>query len=113
MAKDTKLWHNKVIRVAAVDCALVENDEICAANQVRVFPTFAFFKPFSTNLTGITINKTHDYVKGSEFFYGLIFEFLENLNEPKVDFPVLKPYEYVFFIKFTYSNTVSFVTNFI
>jgi thiol oxidase len=103
LAKDTKAWHDKVMRVAAVDCALVENEDICLANNVMMYPTFAFFKPFANDTVGIVINKTRDYVNGGDYFISLMFDFLEKLNETPANFPVLNSYKYVvrdfFFLK--------------
>jgi thiol-disulfide isomerase/thioredoxin len=81
IARDSKPWHDKVIRFAALDCALAENEEICKANQVNAYPTFSFFKPFTTDIVGIDLNKTRDYIQGADYFYNLIFKFLEGLNE--------------------------------
>jgi hypothetical protein len=91
IANNTKLWHEKVIRVGAIDCALPENDPICYENNVVFYPKFAFFQPFATSRTGISI--PYDLTRfANEQIIGLMVDFIEKLYQKPKDFPVLQPF---------------------
>jgi thiol-disulfide isomerase/thioredoxin len=94
LAKDTKAWHEKVIRVAAIDCALTENDDICSLNRVTMYPSFRFFKPFANSSKGIIIDEDLEFATG-EYFMGMMIDFVENLDNRPAHFPILESYKYV------------------
>ena len=40
----TKLWHAKVLRVAAIDCVSIVNDmEVCRKNEITSYPKFRMY----------------------------------------------------------------------
>lgn len=43
-ANETKLWHKKVLRVAAIDCYYRSPNEICAINNITEAPQMKFVK---------------------------------------------------------------------
>lgn len=43
IAKDTKPWHSKVIRVAAINCGDSFNDELCREFNIEYYPTLRLF----------------------------------------------------------------------
>lgn len=43
LAKETKSWHSKVIRVAAINCADQENDPVCREFNIEFYPTLKMF----------------------------------------------------------------------
>jgi thiol-disulfide isomerase/thioredoxin len=94
LAKDTKAWHEKVIRVAAIDCALTENDHICSLNNVTMYPTIGFFKPFANSSQGIMIDEDFESAT-AEYFMGMMIDFVENLDNRPAHFPILESYKYV------------------
>jgi protein disulfide-isomerase A6 len=92
LAKDTKAWHEKVIRVAALDCALTENDDICSANKVKMYPSFGFFKPFANSRVGEAIEEDMEYASSDQFMKMMI-NFVQNLPANlSANFPILESY---------------------
>jgi len=47
LAQDVKAW-NKIMGIAAIDCAVEENVKMCQQYAVSAFPTIKFFKSNST-----------------------------------------------------------------
>jgi thiol oxidase len=93
ISNNTKLWHDKVIRVAGVDCALLENAQICSENLVDFYPKFAFFKPHVRSRVGIRIADELSSLSNDDIIKMMI-EFVEKLTEKPQGYPVLQPYRY-------------------
>lgn len=77
-----------MIRVAALDCALPENDHICTANKVEFYPTFVFFPPNSDKLEGTKLDE--DPPSNYEFMER-IADYVQSVQAPH--WPSLAPFE--------------------
>jgi hypothetical protein len=91
IANNTKPWHDGVIRVAAVDCALPRNEQICWDNYVVFYPKFAIFPPYSVGRVGS--NVAYDLSRTTnEYTVSLMINFIENLQQRPQNYPVLQSY---------------------
>ena len=45
LAKRSQRWHNRVIRVAAVNCGDSLNDDLCRTHEIITYPTLRIFAP--------------------------------------------------------------------
>jgi hypothetical protein len=72
-AKQTLIWQKNVIRVAAVDCALTENTELCRFHGINSFPTFYMFELHSQKYKGTKVN----YYSYEQDFKHELIDFLQ------------------------------------
>ena len=79
-----------MVRIAALDCALSINDEICNRNRVEFYPTFKFFAPLSDNRT---VSNVEDEQTTSEKFMDDIIHFIEALPVKPPEYPNLSSFE--------------------
>jgi thiol-disulfide isomerase/thioredoxin len=88
LARETLGWHANVVRVAAIDCGRMENEEICREHSVQYYPTLKIFPPKSQHSKhGIIIQK------GSmESILNEVLNFLENVIEKPTNWPILEPF---------------------
>ena len=90
-AKETRRWHKKVLRVAALDCVLENQweNEICDDNGVNWYPQIRIFGVKAKNVTGATIGNEKTSV--DEFMKNVI-DYLELLRHPPREWPLLFPF---------------------
>lgn len=90
LSKDTKPWHDKVIRVAAIDCALSINNQICWGHNVQFYPTVKFFPPNApANSSGTMLDAENPNI---ERFMDAMILYVEGLPNKPSNFPSLEPY---------------------
>jgi thiol-disulfide isomerase/thioredoxin len=91
-ANDTKLWHNRVLRVAALDCVFEDEwvNEICDANDVNDYPQFKFYSIRTKNIIGL---KKESEKSRSEDFMKAAIDFIEKQRHPPKEWPKLSPYK--------------------
>ena len=88
LSNETSLWKN-VIRVAALDCALPENREICTRVDVKWYPTFRLFPALKEDMSG-SLFEVKD-VADKESFMRKMIEFIESHQEKPKHWPELTP----------------------
>ena len=87
----TILWQKKVLRVAAIDCDSIVNDfEVCQKNDVLDYPRFRMFSTEQNDIAGFKLSEKED--ARSEQFMKSTIDFLEQQNNTRKDWPILKPY---------------------
>jgi hypothetical protein len=94
VAKETKLWHEKVIRVAAINCGDSFNDEICTKHEIQYYPTLKLFPPHA-----LVTNKERDstLVKTdkNDALIEKMIAFVGQVNKKPAGWPDLDLYTYV------------------
>ena len=91
ISKMTKMWHSKVIRVAAINCGDRANDETCREHNILTYPTIKIFPAQasyeSTDHAGKLIKTNTEEEIISE-----IINFLEQTPSKSSSWPELEPY---------------------
>lgn len=88
IAKQTKSWHKKVIRVAAINCADQENDPLCRDFNIEYYPTLKLFP--AKSVKGIQPESFRsDKV---ENLINKMILFVENHEHKSTSWPELEPY---------------------
>lgn len=47
LAKETKLWHQNVIRVAAINCGDYRNEKLCRQHNIQYYPSLKLFPAYA------------------------------------------------------------------
>jgi hypothetical protein len=91
-ANHTQLWHEKVLRVAAIDCAKeVTNNQIaCIKNWVPEFPWIRLFAANSN--TGKNIREFNEHIRSEGLMQAVIDAIEKQENKPD-SWPSLSAYE--------------------
>ncbi len=91
-ANETRLWRKKVLRVGAMDCALAINKDLCKNSSVKLFPSFLYFRTFSTDLAGFM---SESFSSRSEDFMKTIINLMESdsITRKPENWPDLKPFK--------------------
>jgi thiol-disulfide isomerase/thioredoxin len=106
LASETKLWHQNVIRIAAINCGDYNNVNLCRQHNIQYYPTLKLFPAFakfdSKNHDGLIIKDNHDNL---DYLIKEMILFIENsVNKPHL-WPNLKSFiskrlEYLFIDKY-------------
>ena len=91
-ANETLLWHKRVLRVAAIDCALDENKGICFFKyDVKAYPDFRWFNA-KLDSSGVVITAENETSKSEDFMRTTI-NLIESHKNPPEAWPYLESYE--------------------
>ncbi len=88
LAKETKSWHNKVIRVAAINCADQVNDALCREFNIEFYPTLKLFPAHSVK--GVQPSSLRS--EKLETLITKMILFIENHQHKPNTWPELEPY---------------------
>ena len=90
-AKETKLWHSKVLRVAAINCGDSFNDKTCREHGVHYYPTLKLYPPHASydapNHDELVIKND-----GPEVLIERVIQFIEQIHNKPASWPDLEPY---------------------
>jgi thiol oxidase len=92
IAKETKSWHQSVIRIAAINCGDSKNDKICSQHDIQYYPTLKLFPAYAKYDT-----KNHDglLVKQDklETLVEQMIKFVESNVKKPAQWPDLEPFK--------------------
>ena len=88
LAKETKSWHNKVIRVAAIDCADQSNDPLCREFNIEFYPTLKLFPAHA--FKGVQPDSFRS--EKLDVLITRMILFIENHEHKPITWPELEPY---------------------
>ena len=92
IAKETKSWHSKVVRVAAINCADSFNDPICREHNVEYYPTLKLFPTMALHN-----NTNHDAIlvktDKNDALVKIVTKFVESQHYKPAHWPEFEPYK--------------------
>lgn len=91
IAKETKAWHNKVVRIAAINCGDATNDEICREFHVEYYPTLRLF-PAQAQYDKPEHDSKLIQAGGNEVLVSQLVNFIEQHQHKPLSWPDLEPY---------------------
>jgi thiol-disulfide isomerase/thioredoxin len=94
LAKETKLWHRSVIRVAAINCGDYRNEILCRQHNIQYYPTLKLFPAYAKfenkNQDGLLVKDNQDNL---EHLMETMILFIEMSANKPPQWPNLEPYK--------------------
>ena len=88
-AKETRLWQQHVLRVAAIDCFMYATNSVCEQNNILEYPQIGLYFARTKNATGLKFNSTSFKI---ENFMKSVIDLIEKQRHPSREWPSLFPY---------------------
>lgn len=93
IAKLTKLWHQRVLRIAAINCGDPFNGDVCRQHDIKYYPTIKLFPAhasFDANDHDALVVKNDK----TQVILERVIDFLEKHHNKPQSWPELEPYTY-------------------
>jgi hypothetical protein len=91
VAKETKAWHTKMVKVAAINCGDPFNDDICNDHHVDHYPTLKLFPVQASHE-----KQNHDAIEvridKTDVIVDRLINYIEQQSQKPVSWPELEPY---------------------